>query len=80
MRVENALGCVMNVPRVTHNAIHRIVVTRRLDVTINWRYWGVALSWGDTVDWCDRVSVVWFAGLQVGPIVLVAKWRKGGGA
>ena len=66
--------------KIRHNAYRRVLVTRHLDLTINWRYWGMAVSWGDTIDWLDRMTVVWFAGLQVGPLVLVVKWRKGGGA
>lgn len=79
-KIERELGCKMSVPdgaRIRHNAIHRILVTRHLDVTINWRFWGVAVSWGDTIDWCDRMTSVWFVGLQLGPFVVVAKWRKG---
>lgn len=76
----------------THNTVHRLFRTTAdgFDSTVlnlNWRYWGIAISWGDTILTkfgpmpeqmiIQETEAVWFIGVHVGPVFILKHWKKG---
>lgn len=47
-------------------------------INLNWRYWGLAVSWGDSVgwQWGGNNIAVWFVGLHIGPLFFHYQWNK----
>lgn len=87
MKDANPYECVINLHAKTVTASRNVVHTLRKDengvglrINLNWRYWGIAVSWGDTVDYgnfADRgPAVLWFVGIHVGPLFITHSWPQ----
>lgn len=64
-----------------YNVVHTIVSRKPgIEVKFNFRYWGAAISWGDSLEWKKypdtRTYPVWFVGLHFGPMFISYSWVK----